>query len=70
MDADQILHRIEEAAEMQRRGEALGERVAGGVADRCRVVHGVAHDGGIGGAHDDQRQFVGDGVERVLDYLQ
>jgi hypothetical protein len=54
---------------MQRHGEPVRDNAPLAVAEAGRVVHRIAHDRGIGGAHDDQRHLVGDRRERVLHHL-
>ena len=67
---DERLHAVREGAEMQRHGQAVGDRLAVPVAQAGRIVHRIAHDRGIGRAHDDQRHLVGDRRQGVAHHLQ
>ena len=67
---DQGSHRVVEASEVQRGRQTLSERLAFRIAEGGRVVHRIADDLGVAGAHDDQGHFVRDRVERILDDFQ
>ncbi|MDP7603352.1 MAG: hypothetical protein QF546_05895, partial [Alphaproteobacteria bacterium] len=61
---DELGQGIGERAQVQRHGQTIRDGPALGVAKPRRIIHGIAHDRGIGGAHDDQRHLVGDRAQR------
>src|SRR5262245_56712559 len=63
-------HRIVEGAKMHGCGQPLRQGLAAMIEDSGREIHRVAHDSGIGGAHEVERHVVGDGVEAALQNFQ
>ena len=60
------LHCEGHRAEVQWDGDALGNHLAIGIAERGRVVETVADDGRVGGAVEGHSHFVGGSGEGVL----
>ena len=66
---NQRFHRVREGTQMQGHGQAVGHSRAVPVAQAGRIIHRIAHDGGIGRAHDDQRHLVGDRRQGVAHHF-
>src|SRR5262245_20941373 len=63
-------HRIVEGTKMHGRGQPLRQGLAAVIEDSGGEIHRVAHDSGIGGAHEVERHVVGDRVEAAFEDFQ
>ena len=68
--ADELAHRVVEAAHVHGRADSLGQGESLGVDQGGGEVERIAHDPRVRGAHQGQRHVVGDGVEAALHQLE